>query len=181
MNSIELLKNRRSIRRFTDEIVSEELINEIIEITRFSPSWKNFQIARYNIVQNEEILQEISTKGVNDFIYNSKTILQAKNICVLSYVKGVSGKHETGELASSKTDWEVFDAGIAALQFCLAAYEKGIGSVIMGIIDDEVISNLIDLPDNEVVGAIIAFGHPKYEHPKPTPRKDVSELVRFKK
>ena len=82
--------------KHSDEIVSEELINEIIEITRYSPSWKNFQITRYNIIQNEEILQEISNKGVNDFIYNSKTILQAKNICVLSYVKGVSGKHETG-------------------------------------------------------------------------------------
>lgn len=180
MDSKDLLINRRSIRRFKDDLVSKKEINEIIDLARYAPSWKNFQIARYNIIQDEEMLKEISEKGVNDFIYNTKTIANAKNICVLSYVKGVSGKLDTGEVATSKTDWEVFDAGIAAHQFCLAAYEKGIGSVIMGIIDDVVISNIIDLPENEVVGALIAFGYPKYEHPTPSPRKEVEELVRYK-
>lgn len=178
MNGKELLETRRSVRKFKDELVSREVMNQVIDLTRWAPSWKNCQVARFNIVENKEIIDSIAEMGVNDFIYNTKTLKNAKSICVLSYKKGISGTHE-GKLATSKTDWEVFDAGIAAHQFCLACYEYGIGTVIMGIIDEQKISEIIDLPEDEAVGAIIVYGYHAGDYPNARPRKDVNELVRY--
>lgn len=179
MDAINLLKDRRSIRNFTDQKVDRELMKEIIEITRFAPSWKNFQIARYTLVDDEAVIKRLAHEAVNDFIYNTNTLENAKGVAVLSYVKGKSGKLDDGEFGSSKENsWEVFDAGIAALQFCLAAHTKGIGTVIMGVIADDKISEIINLPESETVAALIVYGHPNGKG-RPVSRKEVDELVRF--
>ncbi len=179
MNGKELLLTRRSIRSFTDEVVSREVLKEIVEIAKYAPSWKNFQVARYTFVDDPTILNRIATEGVNDFIYNTNTITKTKGICVLSYVKGKSGKMDDDTFGSSKENsWEVFDAGIASLQFCLAAHSKGVGTTIMGVIADEVISEIVNLPDNETVAALIVYGYPAGE-PRKTSRLEVDELARF--
>ena len=41
MNVIECIKTRRSVRRFTEDLVSKELLEEIIDIARMAPTWKN--------------------------------------------------------------------------------------------------------------------------------------------
>jgi len=100
-------------------------------------------------------------------------------VLVLSYVKGKSGKLDKDEYATSKDqDWEVFDAGLACQTFCLAAHEKGVGTTIMGVIDDEKISEIVSLPEDETVAALIVYGHPD-ESPVKTPRMAVEELTRF--
>ena len=43
MEAIECIKTRRSIRKYEDKPVDRSLIEEIIEIARFAPSWKNSQ------------------------------------------------------------------------------------------------------------------------------------------
>ena len=86
MNSIENMKSRRSIRKFKDEKVSHEVIEEIVEIARFSPSWKNTQITRYHLIENEELRNKIAESCVMGFTYNTKTLLKAPALMVLSYV-----------------------------------------------------------------------------------------------
>ena len=92
MNAVEMIKERRSIRKYTSEIVPAEVMEEVIDAARFAPSWGNYQIARYNLVTNEDMIKEIGATGVHEFIYNVKTLKYAKNVLVLSYVKGKSGK-----------------------------------------------------------------------------------------
>ena len=72
----------------------------------------------------------------------------------------------------------MFDAGIATQTFCLAAHEKGIGSVIMGIFDEDKVAELISLEEGRKVAALIAVGYPDEEPAQPK-RKEVGELVRF--
>lgn len=178
MEAVDLLKTRQSIRKYKDQVVDRELMNEIIDITRFAPSWANVQIARYNLIEDKSVIQRIAEEGVNDHVYNKKTLTNASNVCVLSYVRGKSGRFDGGDLVTNKTDWEVFDAGIAAHQFCLAAHAKGVGTVIFGVIDDKSIANIIGLPEEETVGAVIVYGHTE-KIGKRTPRMEVEELVRF--
>lgn len=179
MNAKELLTTRRSVRRFLDERVSRETINEILDIAKYAPSWKNFQVARFNIVEDRSIITKIAETGVNEFVYNTKTLEKANQICVISYKKGLSGNYEDGKQATSKNDWEVFDAGITTLQFCLAAQSVGVHTVIMGIFDEKITSELINLPSDEAVGAIVVFGYPKFDNPVAPKRKELSELARF--
>jgi len=179
MDAITMIKERRSIRKFKNEKVDRETMKEIISISRWAPSWGNFQIARYTLVDDEEIIKQLATEGVNGFVYNVETLRNAKGVAVLSFVKGKSGKLEGDEYATSKANaWEVFDAGIACQTFCLAAHAKGVGTVIMGVIDDNSISKIVGLPEGETVAALIIYGYPD-EKPAATPRKDVEEIMRF--
>lgn len=180
MDMIIGIKERRSIRTFKDEVVDRELINEVLDASRFAPSWANFQIARYTLVENKDIISRLAHDGVNNFVYNINTLKEAKNVLVLSYIKGKSGKINDLGYDSETNVWEIFDAGIACQTFCLAAYAKGIGTVIMGVINDEAISKIIDLPENETVAALIVYGYPEGEYPAQNSRKSVAEIARFK-
>ena len=72
----------------------------------------------------------------------------------------------------------MFDAGVAAQTFQLAAHGKGIGSVVLGIFDEDYIADAIQLEAEKKISALIAVGYPA-EDPNTPKRKPVSELVRF--
>lgn len=181
MDSIEMLKGRRSIRKYKNKVVPKETLKEIVEIARFAPSWANFQIARYNFISDEKTIARISESGVNGFVYNQNTLKNTKNLLVLSFIKGRSGKLGAGKALYSTTksnQWEMFDCGIACQTFCLAAHEKGIGSCIFGVFDSKAIAEIINLPKNEAVGAVITLGYPDEIVTAPK-RKEVDEIARF--
>lgn len=182
MNAIEMIKERRSVRKYKNEKVDRETMKEIIEISRWAPSWANYQIARYTLIDDNATISKLATDGVKGFVYNIKTLENAQGVAVLSFVKGKSGKLdvEKEEYATSKAHvWEVFDSGIACQTFCLAAHAKGVATCIFGVIDDESISTIAGLPEEETVAAIIVYGYEDGAHVKPTPRKDVEDIVRF--
>lgn len=179
MDAITMIKERRSIRKFKNEKVDRETMKEIISISRWAPSWKNLQVARYTLVDDEAIIKKLASEGVNGFVYNINTLKDAKGVAVLSYVKGKSGKIDKDNYATSKANaWEVFDAGIACQTFCMAAHAKGVGTCIMGVIDEDKIAKIIGLPEEETVAALIVYGYAD-ENPNPTARKDVDDIVRF--
>ncbi len=180
-HAIELLKDRRSVRTYKDEIVSKDVMQNIMDATRFAPSWANYQVARYTFITTPEKIAQCITKGVNDFAYNINTLKNAKNVAILSFVQGKSGKldPEKGSFATSKGDfWEVFDAGIACQTFCLAAHAYGVGTCIMGVINDVELAKIAELPEGETVAALIVYGYPDGET-KATPRKSVEDICRF--
>lgn len=179
METIECIKSRRSIRRFKEEKVDHDTIQKIIEAARMSPSWKNTQVVRYNIVEDKSILENIANNCVLDFEYNQKTISKAPQLVVISMVEKRCGYERDGSFTTSKEDrWEMYDAGIASQTFCLAAHDMGIGTVILGIFDEEKIAKEISLPEGQKVAALIAMGCPNQECEAPK-RKEVEELVRY--
>ena len=70
----------------------------------------------------------------------------------------------------------MFDAGIAAQTFCLAAHEKGIGTVILGVFDDKKVGEIVGVPEGQTVATVIAMGYPVFA-PEMPPRKSVDELL----
>ncbi len=180
MDALELIKQRRSIRRYKSEKVDHDLMREIIELSSFAPSWANFQVARYTIVDDPELIAQMAEAAMLDFSYNINTLKNTPGVVVLSYVQGKSGKlYEKGYATSKGSGWEVFDAGIACQTFCLAAHAKGVGTCIFGVFDDAIIARLVDLPSDQTVAAVITYGYPEGAHPEPTPRKSVEEISRF--
>lgn len=174
-----IIRERRSIRKYKDELVSKELLEDIIKDSSFAPSWANTQIARYNVIENPDVIKEIRTRGVNDFVYNVKVLDNAKQVMVLSIKQGKSGKLADDNYATTKAgDWEVFDAGIACQTFCLSAHAHGVGTVIMGVINDAEIKDIIKLPEDEIVSALVVLGYPD-ENPNAPKRMSVSEISRF--
>lgn len=177
MDLIKGITDRRSIRRFTDEAVTAEDIEKIVDTARFAPSWKNTQTSRFTAVIRRELVDRIADEGTG-YEWNSKTIKGAPAVVILTTIDDVSGYEADGTPSTDKgSHWQSFDAGIAAQCFCLAAYEAGYGTLIMGIFDESKIKEICSIPEGESVSAVIAIGRPA-EEPKPRPRKDASELVR---
>lgn len=177
-----MIKERRSVRNFKNVKVDRETMRDIIDISRWAPSWANYQIARYTLVDDDATIQKLANDGVKGFVYNINTLKNAQGVAVLSFVKGKSGKLdlEQEEYATSKAHiWEVFDAGISCQTFCLAAHAKGVGTCIFGVIDDTSISEIAGLPEEETVAALIVYGYEEGDHVSPTPRKDVDDILRF--
>lgn len=175
-----MIKERRSVRKYRDEKVDRKTMEEIVEISRWAPSWANTQIARYTLVDDEQTIAKLTTDGVKGFTYNINTLKNAHGVAVLSFVEGKSGRLEKyGYSDSAKAHfWEAFDAGIACQTFCLAAHAKGVGTCIFGVIDDAAIAEIVGLPKEETVAALIVYGH-EDGHPEPTPRHPVEAILRF--
>lgn len=181
MNVVDCIKTRRSVRNFKNLDISKDIIESIIDDCRFSPTWKNSQTPRYTVVQDKSTLEKIANECVSGFTKNELTIKGCAALVVLSYVSGISGYNNDGSFTTSKEDrWEMFDAGIATQTFSLAAHNKGIGSVILGIFDDYKVAKVISLPKDQKVATLIAIGYPDKDKTKDIPkRKEVSELLRF--
>ena len=178
MTAKECIKGRRSIRVFTQEPISHELIADIVETASYAPSWKHTQIVRYIAVEGE--LKDKIAQCTSAYARNGEIIAAAPMVIVVTIIKGRSGFERDGSFSTHRGEgWQMFDAGIASEAFCLAAYEKGLGTVIMGIFDDDKVAELLDIPEGRDVVALIPVGFPA-ETPVAPRRKPVEEMVIFK-
>lgn len=177
METLECIKTRRSVRRYTDQPVSKETLSEIIEAASYAPSWKNTQTVRYLAVYNEEKKREIADGCVLGFAGNQAIIRNAPVLILELTVDKRSGFERDGSFSTSKErHWQSFDAGIAAEAFCLAAHEKGLGTVVMGIYDEEKTARVLGLPEGQLISSMIALGYPA-ESPNAPRRKSPEELL----
>ena len=180
MEALECIKTRRSIRKFTEQPVERALIEQIVAAAAYAPSWKNTQITRYTVVTDCEKKQQLADECMMDFAFNQKTTLHAPALVVLTTITGRSGYERDGSVSTSQgTHWQSFDAGVAAQTFCLAAHALGLGTVIMGIFDENKVRSVLELPEEQSVAALIAIGHPA-EQPVCPKRKDVETLLSYR-
>ena len=152
MNTTECIRTRRSIRKYKPDPVDHSLIDSIVSLASYSPSWKNTQITRYIAIEDSSLLREIAEKFTPD--YNSKIIGQAPMLIAVTLIKGRSGFERDGSFSTKKGDrWQMFDVGAACQTFCLAAKDKGLGTVIMGIFDEDGITELLHIPEDQELAA----------------------------
>ena len=178
MTAKECIKGRRSIRAYSQEPVSHELIAEVVETASYAPSWKHTQIVRYIAVEGE--LKDKIAACTSAYARNGEIIAAAPMVMVVTIIKGRSGFERDGSFSTHRGEgWQMFDAGVASEAFCLAAHEKGLGTVIMGIFDDDKVAELLELPEGRDVIALIPVGYPA-ETPTAPRRKPVEEMVTFK-
>ena len=177
MEALQNIKERRSIRQYKDTPVTAEQITEIVEAARFAPTWKNTQTVRYYAVLDKVVKDRIAAEGMLPNSTNDKKIRSAAALVVLTTVDGIAGYEPDGTPTTTKgTHWQSFDAGIACQTFCLAAHDKGLGTLIMGIYNESKIHEMLHLPTGESVSALIGIGYPEAD-PTAPPRKDVSEIL----
>ena len=132
-------------------------------------------------------LQDVAIKGeLKDKIAAECTALHANNgriindaamLIAITIIKGRCGFERDGSFTTKKgASWQMFDAGIASQTFCLAAHEQGLGTVIMGIFDEDKVAEMIQLPEEREMIALIALGYPN-EEPVAPKRKTVDDLL----
>ena len=141
--------------------VDHETLDSLIGAASYSPSWKNTQITRYIAIEDSSILDKIVTDYTPDF--NAKIIKQAPMLIAVSFKKGRCGFERVG---------------VASQTLCLAAHEAGLGTVIMGIWDEDGITDLLHIPEDQELAALIAIGYPDIDPDAPK-RKSVNDLLTY--
>ena len=178
MNATECIKGRRSIRKYKNVQIDRSILHSIISNASYSPSWKNTQITRYIAIEDTSIIQKIADDFTPEF--NSNIIRQVPMLIAVTFIKERSGYERDGSFSTKKGDrWQMFDVGVACQTFCLAAHEQGLGTVIMGIWDEDGITELLQIPENQELAALIAIGYPDIEPDAPK-RKSVEDLLTYR-
>lgn len=178
MTAKECITGRRSIRQFTDQPISRQLLEDIVATASYAPSWKNTQIVRYIAVEGaaKDKLAECTSAYAN----NGKIMNNAPMVIAVTMITGRCGFERDGSFSTPRGDsWQMYDAGIASEAFCLAAHEQGLGTVILGIFDQEEASAVLELPEGRELVALIPIGYPA-EAPAAPKRKPVEDLLSYK-
>lgn len=178
MTANECIHGRRSIRQFTDKPVSRKVLAGIVEAASYAPSWKNTQIVRYIAVEGA-LKDRIASECTSAYAKNGEIIKNAPMLIAVTFIKNRSGFERDGSFSTPKEGgWQMFDTGIATEAFCLAAYEQGLGTVILGIYDEDKASSLLALPEDRELAVLIPIGYPA-EEPAAPRRKPVEDILSY--
>lgn len=148
---LDLISNRRSIRRFKQQSVEKEKINTLIEAALRSPSSRGINPWHFIIIEDSELLINLSKakRHGSDFLKNTPL--------------GIVVCGDT-----SKSDVWVEDTSIASIIIQLAAHDLGLGSCWIQIRNREhdslktadlFVKEILHIPDNIMVESIIAIGY----------------------
>lgn len=163
----ECIRNRRSVREYLPDAVSEEALQEILEAGRLAPSARNRQNWMFTVVERESLKNELA-----DAYYNPPMLRQAPLTLVVWA--------QESAVMSCGHDAAVVDCSIALSFMILKATELGLGTCWLGAFDAEKAKEVLMLPANSVVVAMTPLGHPAEETP-PRPRKQLEELADIRK
>ncbi|MCD6244347.1 MAG: nitroreductase family protein [Candidatus Korarchaeota archaeon] len=163
-NFLQFLVSRRSIRKFKDKPVPDDLILRILDAARFAPSAKNSQPWEFIIVKDRILKEKIGK------IHKWASPLLGAPLAIV-----VACNRE-----ASPTSYLV-DCANATMYIMLAAHALGLGTVwIQSLRNVEEIQELLKLPEKLIPVAILAVGWPD-ESPSPKRRKELKEIVHLDK
>ena len=126
MSLDQIIKQRRSIRKYKKKPVSNEQIQLLIQAAVEAPSWKNSQTARYHVITSQPLLNEFKERCLPEF--NQENCKDAPVLIVTSFLPNRSGFERDGtpsnELANG---WGCYDLGLHNQNILLKATELGLG------------------------------------------------------
>ncbi len=76
------------------------------------------------------------------------------------------------------SQWFLYDLGIMSQNICLKAWELGLGSVIVGSFDHQLVEEFLNVPEGMELVALIPLGYPDHQ-PSAPKRREVDEFVHF--
>ncbi|MCD6486055.1 MAG: nitroreductase family protein [Syntrophobacterales bacterium] len=174
MELMEAVTNRRSIRKFTDYYVADEEIGEILNAARLAQSWANTQVWEFIVVRDRDLIKKV-TETYSRGNSATKCSMFASALIVVCAKTGVSGT-KGGEDKTKFSEWFMFDLGVAVQNLCLRAYELGLGTVVVGLMDHDTCRQLLAVPEGYEVVVSIPVGKP-FTTETGRPRKSLDECV----
>ena len=173
---MEVIRGRRSIRRFEQEEVPQQALDAILEAVQWAPSWANTQCWEIIVVRDQAAKEKLQAT-LPKTNPASKAIVEAPIVLVVCGKLKSSGYYK-GQVTTKHGDWFMFDLGIATQNICLAAYDQGLGTVIVGLFDHDKAKEILGLPDGYEVVAMVPVGYPAKDSPAPR-RREISEFVHY--
>jgi nitroreductase len=181
MDILEVIRTRRSIRRYRTTPVSSEILERVLEAARWAPSWANTQCWRFIVVQDSKLRNELAAtvfdvhEGRNQA---TEAIQQAPVVIVACAQLGKSGYflRPPWEVATDKGDWYMFDVALAMQNLAIVAHSLGLGTVHVGAFDCEQAAAILEVPSGFTVVEMSPLGYPN-EQPRTIRRRELTDIV----
>ena len=174
----ELLTKRRSIRSYDpDSKPEEDDIRELVKAALEAPSWKNTDTGRYYCVLSDGMIEKFRKTCLPEF--NQRNTEHAAYI-VTTFVRDTAGFQVREKKADNElgNGWGCYDLGLQNENLILKATESGFSTLIMGIRDADKIRELLSIPEEEIIVAVIAIGQATAVPSRPK-RKEVKDVLSF--
>ncbi len=166
MNIDKAMKERRSIRDFKKKDVSWNKINEILESCIYAPCAGGIQNWRLIVLKNKGQL--------NDICFNQEAVIKSNFLVVVCSDDADLKRHY-------KDHWDIFaiqNTSSGIQNMLLKATSMKIGSCWIGIYEEEKLKNLLKIPDDVDVHAILAFGYSD-EKPEVPLRATLANVINY--
>jgi nitroreductase len=160
MEFFEVLRKRRSIRKYQERKVEREKVLKLLEAAFMCPSSHNHRPWYFVVVDDRQLLNELShAKAGAQGLHNATCAIV---VCA----------------DKNKSDVWIEDAAIAAHTINLSAVALGLGSFWVqirrrwhdeNVSAEEYVRTLLDIPSHYGIVSIIGFGYPKYLKPENKP------------
>ena len=200
--TMKVIQDRRSIREFTDEMVSDQDLDKILEAARLAPSGENAQPWRFIIVKDEAMRKKMGAiagggsgrRFTAEFV-TKKMQERFSNLQDEAKRQAAFQKLTSGQVSAFMADapinivvcgkkdvWDMpYDSSAAIENMLLMITALGLGACwviapCIDIRDEERIKALLDIPEGFKAVSILSVGHPTRAH-KPRPRLPINELV----
>lgn len=169
MNVIDAIRQKRAVRTYKDQPLSEEAIERILYAGRRAQSSKNSQPWHFVAIRNRDTLNTLADMG--DYTGPLRNAAFAVAILTPDPVAYY---------------WVMFDAGQSASYMQLAALEIGVGSCITTLHRPEPSREVLGYPDDLHLRMVLAFGYPDDEAalqapPKSGGRKASDDLIHYER
>ncbi|MBN1592836.1 MAG: nitroreductase family protein [Candidatus Coatesbacteria bacterium] len=148
METLECIRTRRSIRKFLDKEVPQDIIREILEAARWAPSGGNKQPWRFVVTQDREKIRTF------DPYFHQPWVEQAPAVLV-----ACANPHDTWATYDERDDCFVMDTSAAIQNVLLAAHNLGLGAVWILSFSPKAVRKALGIPPHIRVLSIIPLGY----------------------
>lgn len=171
----EAIMTRRSVRKFTDYYVTDEEVYRLMEAAQWAPSWANTQCWEFIIIRDKELIKRV----VETYAETNPARKCSESASLLIAVCGKSDLpgYKEGVKRTKFDSWYMFDLGIAVQNIALRAHDLGLGTVVVGSMDQIKCAELLGVKAPYELVAILPVGQPvefKKEGPK---RREMSSFM----
>ena len=173
---MEIIKERRSIRKYEEKDIPEELVNRVLDAVKWTPSWINTQCWEV-IVVKDKIIKEGLQATISKGNPAAKSIVAAPVVLAVCGMLGKSGYYKD-KVSTKFGDWYMFDLGLATQTICLAACDFGLGTVIVGLFDHDRAKEILNVPAGYELVVLIPMGYPA-KTPSAPKRREIREFTHY--
>jgi len=152
MSVYEVIKYRKSIRKYTPNPIEQDKLEKILESARLAPSWKNKQCWHFIVVRDRNKINDIALRSgviskINFFLKDAPVIIVA-----------CANPELSGHL--NNQDYYLVDVAIALEHIVLTAADMGIGTCWIGAFNESKLKKILEIPENIRIVALSPLGYP---------------------
>lgn len=170
MDTLEAIMTRTSVRAFTDDPVTEDLVDRLLKAMIAAPSGGNRQPWRIFVVRNPDIKHQLA-RGAGD----QEFVAEAPVVFVVCRVPDESGQRYGSR---GRDLYSIQDTAAMTQNLLLAAHAIGLGGCWVGAFQEAAIAKALNTPISVIPVAIIPVGKPAKPR-KIRSRRPLDQVVHF--